>query len=40
LFAGVSFNATVRYDDYKRFNVDVKKVELKDPAKADGPDKP
>jgi hypothetical protein len=40
LFAGFSFNATVKYGDYRRFNVDVKKLELKDPAKAESPDKP
>jgi hypothetical protein len=39
LLAGFRFNATVKYGDYKRFNVEAKKEELKDPAKAESPTK-
>jgi hypothetical protein len=38
--AGLKFNATVKYDDYKRFNVEVKKEEMKAPVKSESLDRP
>lgn len=38
--AGFKFNATVKYGDYRRFNVEAKKEELKYPTEAERPDKP
>ncbi len=40
MLAGVRFNATVKYGDYKRFNVEAKKEELKTPEPAGTPTKP
>jgi hypothetical protein len=40
LLAGLSFNATVKYGAYKRFNVDAEKEKLKDPIRAEGAVKP